>query len=85
MTVVGYAASSLKPVFFADHPALNALFLFLGKWLFDIAFILVGHRGPGGELVMQLLVWSPLSAAVTAVIGSVALAMLRPLAEMRTA
>ncbi len=28
MTAVGFCASWMKAVFFADHPALNALFLF---------------------------------------------------------
>jgi rod shape-determining protein MreD len=85
MTVVGFAASWLKAVFFADNLALNAFFLFLGKWLFDLIYLIVGHRLHGGELMMQLFVWSPLSAAVTAVAGVVALSLLKPLMEVRTA
>ena len=34
MTVVGFAASWLKAVFFADNLALNAFFFFLGKWVY---------------------------------------------------
>lgn len=85
MTMVGFAASWLKAVFFADNLALNAFFMFLGKWVFDLIFLIVGHRLHGGELAMQIFVWSPLSAAVTAVAGAIALTLLRPLMEVRTA
>lgn len=85
MSIVGFAASWLKAVFFADNLALNGFFLFLAKWLFDLIFLLVAHRAQGTELLMQIFVWSPLSAAVTAVAGVIALSLLRPLMEARTA
>ena len=85
MSVVGFGASWLKAVFFADNLALNGFFLFLAKWLFDILSLLGGHRAHGAELAMQLFVWSPLSAAVTAVAGVIALSLLKPLMEARTA
>ena len=65
MTVVGYLASWLKAVFFADNLALNAFFFFVGKWVFDIIYFVVEGRLGGIELVQQLLLWSPLSAAAT--------------------
>jgi rod shape-determining protein MreD len=83
MSVVGFAASWLKAVFFADNLALNGFFLFLGKWAFDLIFLIVGRGLHGAELGMQIFVWSPLSAAVTAVAGVVALAILRPIMEAR--
>lgn len=85
MAVVAFAASWLKAVFFADNLALNAFFLFLGKWIFDLIYIAAAHNLSGGELVMQILVWSPLSAAVTAAAGVLALMVLKPLMEVRTA
>lgn len=85
MSVVGFGASWLKAVFFADNLALNGFFIFLGKWVFDLVFILVGHRVQGGELFMQIVVWSSLSAAVTALAGVLAISLLRPLMEVRTA
>lgn len=85
MSMIGFAASWLKAVFFADNLALNGFFLFLGKWIFDLVFAFASHRGQGGELAMQVLVWSPLSAAVTALAGVFALMLLRPLMEVRTA
>jgi hypothetical protein len=46
---------------------------------------LVEHRLHGAELAMQILVWSSLSAAVTAVAGVIALMLLRPVLESRAA
>ena len=85
MAVVGFGASWLKAVFFADNLALNGFFLFLAKWIFDLIFMLAGRTVHGGELVMQIFVWSPLSAAVTAVAGVIALSLFKPLMEVRTA
>jgi rod shape-determining protein MreD len=83
-TIVGFAASWLKAVFFADNLALNAFFLFIGKWAFDLVFVLMERRMHGAEILMQIIVWSPLAAAVTALAGVVAVAMLRPILEVRT-
>ncbi|MEO5587997.1 MAG: rod shape-determining protein MreD [Gemmatimonadaceae bacterium] len=81
MTVVGYLASWLKAVFFADNIALNAFFFFLGKWVFDVIYFTAEHRLGGIELVQQLLLWSPLSAAATALAGVLLLFLMRPLLE----
>jgi rod shape-determining protein MreD len=81
MATVGFVAAWLKAVFFADNLALNGFFFFLGKWVFDILY-LVGERRVGGEeLAMQLLLWSPLAAAVTAIAGVLLLVMMRPMLE----
>jgi cell shape-determining protein MreD len=85
MTLVAFGASWLKAVFFADNLALNAFFFFVGKWVFDLILVLAGHRLSGTDLAMQVLVWSPLSAAVTALAGALALTFLRPLMEPRPA
>lgn len=84
-TLVGYAASWLKAVFFADNLALNGFFLFVGKWLFDLVYVLMERRMHGTEMVMQIVVWSPLAAAVTALAGVVAVTVLRPILEVRAA
>lgn len=81
MTIVGYLASWLKAVFFADNIALNAFFFFLGKWVFDLIYFTVEHRIGGIEFVQQILLWSPLSAAATAVAGVLLLFVMRPLLE----
>ena len=84
MTLLGYAASWLKPVFFADNLPLNAFFFFVGKWVFDVVYLTAGQRLRGSELVMQLLLWSPLAAALTALVGVVLLVLARPWTEART-
>jgi rod shape-determining protein MreD len=84
-TIVGFSASWLKAVFFADNLALNAFFLFVGKWLFDLVYVLMERRMHGIEMLMQIIVWSPLAAAVTALAGVVAITVLRPILEVRTA
>jgi rod shape-determining protein MreD len=81
MTAVGFGASYLKAVFFADNLVLNAFFFFLGKWVFDIIYFVGEQRVHGFELVQQLLLWSPLSAAVTAAVGVLLLFIMRPLLE----
>ncbi len=80
-TVVAFAASWLKAAFFAENVVLNAAFIFAGKLGADAGYLLLERRLHGSELVRQLLVWSPLSALVTAVAGIVLLVFLRPLAE----
>ncbi len=81
MTIVGYLASWLKAVFFADNLALNAFFFFMGKWIFDVIYFSVEQRMGGVEMIQQLLLWSPLSAAATAVAGVLLLLIMRPLLE----
>jgi rod shape-determining protein MreD len=84
-TLVAFAASWLKAVFFADNLALNGFFLFVGKWAFDLVYVLMERRMQGTEMLMQIIVWSPLAAAVTALAGVVAVTLLRPLLEVRSA
>ena len=83
MSLIGFSWSRLKAVFFADHVLLNGFFLFLGKWAYEIVMNLVERRLHGPELLMQILVWSSLSAAVTAFAGVLALMLLRPVLETR--
>jgi rod shape-determining protein MreD len=81
MIFVAYLASWLKAVFFADSLPLNAMFFFAGKWLFDIVYFIAEHRLSGIDLVQQLVLWSPLSAAATALAGVVFLLVTRPFLE----
>jgi rod shape-determining protein MreD len=83
MSLVAFGSSWIKAVFFADDLALNAFFFFLGKWLFEIILLLTQQRAGGGELVIEMLVWAPLGAAVTALAGVATLMLLRPI--MKTA
>jgi hypothetical protein len=85
MTLVASVASWLKAVFFADNVVLHGFFFFLGKWLFDALYLFVEGRLSGGALTTQLFLWSPLSAAVTAVAGVLILVVLRPVLEPQNA
>jgi rod shape-determining protein MreD len=82
-TIFGaYLASWLKAVFIADSLPHNAMFFFGGKWLFDIVYFIAEHRLSGIDLVQQLVLWSPLSAAATALAGVVFLLVTRPFLEL---
>lgn len=79
LSTVAFSASWLKAVFFADNLVLNWLVFFLGKWTFDILRLFAERRLGGVELLMEAFVWSPLSAALTAMAGVLLLVVLRPL------
>ncbi len=83
-TIVAFAASWTKAVFFADHVALTGLFIFVGKWTFDVGYTLVGGGIRGIRLVAELLLWAPLSAALTALVAVVLLTAFRPLFRPQT-
>ena len=85
MTAVAYTASWLKAVFFADNLALNAFFFFVGKWMFDMLYFVGERRLDGVQLVQQVFLWSPLSAAATALAGVLLIVMMRPLLVPSTA
>ncbi|GJG88553.1 hypothetical protein tb265_37340 [Gemmatimonadetes bacterium T265] len=78
LTLVAYGASTLKAVFFADNAALSALFVFAGKWIFDVVYLVSERRVRGAELLVQLLLWSPLAATATAATALLLLVALRP-------
>ena len=77
-SVIAYAASTLKAAFFAENFALNAIFVFLGKWLSDLIFLGAEHRLTGSEFLVQSLLWTPLAVAVTALAGLAVFAIARP-------
>lgn len=81
LTVVAFAASWLRAVFFADNLMLHGVFFFFGKWLEDILLVVSTRGVRGGGLAQQLLLWSPLSGLVTATAGVLLLVLLRPLME----
>jgi rod shape-determining protein MreD len=79
LTLVGYAGGWLRAVFLADQLPLTALVVFGGKWLFDAIYLAVGPAKRGTSAVVQLLLWSPLAAALTAIVAIVMLTLFRPL------
>lgn len=83
MSLVGFSASWLKAMFFADNLVLNGLSFFLGKLVFDLIRLVAEGALGRPDFVMQALLWTPLSAAVTAVVGIMILILLRPVLELR--
>lgn len=79
LTVIAFGASWLKAVFFANHIALTGLFIFLGKWCFDAIYVLLSGSVRGVDLVVRLLLWTPLAAALTAAVAILLLTIFRPL------
>ena len=69
LSIVSFGASWLKATVFGDNVLLQAIFLAAGKWAFDIVYLVAEHRLSFGDLILQLLVWSPLSAVATGLAG----------------
>jgi rod shape-determining protein MreD len=84
MTVVAFASSWLKAAFFTENVGLNALFVFGGKWVFDVLYVVGERRLHGADLAVQFFWWSPLAAVLTAVAGTAVLMGTRtPVARVR--
>lgn len=83
MTLVAFGASRLKAAFFTDELGLNAIFVFLGKLVFDWIAVVAEGRLSGMTMVWQLVAWTPLSALATAAVGLVVLGAVRPAAPER--
>lgn len=84
LTLVGFAASRLKAVFFADNVLLHALFFFAGKWAHDLVYLIADRQLGVTSFLAQLLIWSPISAMATAVAGiAILLAFRLPLGAQR--
>jgi rod shape-determining protein MreD len=84
-TVVGYLAAWGKAVFFAENAAVSGGVFLAGSWLRDLMVLVGAGHVRGGELIWQLLFWSPLKAASTAVTGIVVLWVCRRWLAMRIA
>ena len=84
-TVVGYLAAWGKAVFFAENLAVSAGFFFAGTWMRDVLVLLGGGHVEGRQLLWQLLLWSPLKAATTALAGVVVLLVFRRWLAIRIA
>ena len=80
LAVLGYLGSRSREVLAGDSPVLLALYLFAGKWLFDILlFALLATRGLAGSPT-ELLLSAPLSALYAAAAGVAAVAAYRVVA-----
>jgi cell shape-determining protein MreD len=80
MAVLGYLAARSREWISGDSPIMLALFLFAGKWLFDILMWVLLLRLNLSGPVSTLLVVSPLAAAYAAAAGLAAAAAYRTVA-----
>jgi hypothetical protein len=83
MSAVASAASWLKAAVFGDNVLAQTVFLGAGKLAFDIIYLVVERRLGMSDLLMQLLVWSPLSALATGLAGVVVVFTFRISMESR--
>ena len=79
MAMVGFGASWLQSVVFADDLMVNFMLFFFGEWVFSIIFLFATRAAGTSPILAALLVWSPLRAGVTALFGIVTLMILRPI------
>lgn len=76
LTILGFFGARTRELFSNDNYVFLALYLFLGKWLYDILLYLVtGKLFHAGALYVLLI--SPLAALYAAAAGLVALAVYR--------
>src|SRR5882672_10095763 len=68
-TLVGFASSWAKAVFFAEHVFVKGCLFFAGTWLRNFIVLLVSGKLQGSQVAWELLVWSPLQGLTTAVVG----------------
>ena len=69
MSAVASAASWLKAAVFGDNFLSQMVFLGAGKLAFDIMYLVVEGRLAMNDLLVQLVLWSPLSALATGLAG----------------
>ncbi|MDH5283394.1 MAG: rod shape-determining protein MreD [Gemmatimonadota bacterium] len=81
-TVVGYLASWGRAVFFPDNLFVNGVAIAVGAWARNAIQLLASGGGTGG-LMVQLFVYAPLQALLTAVTGAVALVVFQRWLDIR--
>jgi rod shape-determining protein MreD len=79
LTVVGFLGARSREFFAEDNYVLLALYLFIGKWVFD-AILYLGTREIFRSGAADLLLVSPLTALYAAAAGLVGLAVYRAFA-----
>jgi cell shape-determining protein MreD len=68
LTVLGYFGSRTKHFVVGDGLAFLALYIFAGKWLFDLLLFVVADPASGRDIASLLLI-SPFAAVYAAIAG----------------
>jgi rod shape-determining protein MreD len=77
LTVLGFLGARSRDLFYGESLLFIALYLFVGKWVFDVTrYFVVGSVG-AGDVVRELLVQAPLAAVYSAASALVALVAFR--------
>lgn len=85
LTVVGYVTSWLKAAFFAENAILDGVVIFISAWGVILIRMVLSGRGFETGFAVSALVWAPLSAAVTSLVGAILFAVLRPMLKPASA
>lgn len=80
MAVLGYLGARTRDLIPGDSPVMLALYLFAGKWAYDILMWILLLRFNLSGPVSTLLLLSPLAAAYAAAVGLAAAAAYRSVA-----
>ena len=83
MTIMGYLGSRSRDYFVGDSVFFLAIYLFLGKWLHDALYFVVGRAIGTRDVVSSLLVEAPIAAAYSAFAGLIAYSAYRAFARER--
>ena len=81
MTVLGYLGSRTRDYFVGDSMFFLAIYLFLGKWLHDALYFVVGGALGVEDPVSMLLIEAPIAAAYSAFAGLIAYSAYRTFAR----
>ena len=76
MTILGYLGARSRDLFDGDSLLFVGVYLFVGKWLHEVAYWLLAPAARG-DAVSQLVIQAPLAALYTAIGGAVALLIYR--------
>lgn len=83
LSVVGYGVARLSAGVFEERLAATAAALAVARFVADALFVLAAGRLHGTALLLHLLWWAPLGAAVTTIVGLVVLRVLPAPADRR--
>jgi len=83
LACIAFGASFLKASVFSEKPAMNAALFFLGKWGYDLIFLIADGEISSIDSVGQIFIWSPLGAALTAAVGALSLSLVSPMLRER--
>lgn len=83
LSVVAYGVARLSAGAFEERLAATAAVLAVARVVSDVFALLVAGRLHGTELLVRLVWWAPLGAAVTTVVGVFVLRVLPPPADRR--